>query len=402
MSCKKAWNREFLNNNFTKKFIEQDLKTRREDVLLDREMSMLPATQRYVEAEIKVEKLRDEALNLQKLIRDLQTQQHQIAYRINRLQNGYDDPEDNADGASTSNATEKESQRAAFVRACPVDGCKGFLSTQWKCGLCETWVCPDCHEIKGANKDAPHTCNQDLVATAKMLAKDSKPCPKCGAMCTKVDGCNQVFAMCCRTVFNWKTGQIETGAVHAPDYFRWLQRSGQHVPRNPLDIPCGGMPNAQEMVRAFRLGDTPTYNSLIHIYRIFVHIDRVEQHTYRPDNRERDPDFTNRDLRIKYMRNNIQKERFKVLLQQREKAREKKQEIYNVLQTAILASTDIFQRASRAAGRNGLMTLEINNILQELAELRNFINEGMSKISKRYSCMVPHITNEWGVVTSKE
>jgi len=128
----------------------------------------------------------------------------------------------------------------------------------------------------------------------------------------------------------------------------------------------------------------------------------VEQHTYRPDNRERDPDFTNRDLRIKYMRNNIQKERFKVLLQQREKAREKKQEIYNVLQTAILASTDIFQRASRAAGRNGLMTLEINNILQELAELRNFINEGMSKISKRYSCMVPHITNEWGVVTSKE
>lgn len=405
MSCRKVWNREVLASNFTKKFVDQDLKKRREDVLLDREFSMLPATQRFVEAEIKIEKLREEQANLAKLQGELQRQQHHINHRIYRLQAGYGDPDDKdanvntTGGASTS--AQPTTRNNTFIRACPVDGCRGFLSSQWKCGICETWSCPECHEVKGKTRDAEHTCKPECLETAKLLAKDSKPCPKCGSMCTKVDGCNQVFAMCCQTVFNWRTGQIEQGAIHAPDYYRWLQRNGQEIPRNPLDIPCGGLPNAQLLLRAIRAADETLYNQISHIYRMVLHIQRVEQYRYRPNPNE-DREEANRDLRIKYMRSKITKEKLKTLLQQREKAREKEQEIYNVLQTAVLAATDIFQRAVQKAERAPLAYTEVTEVSEELQELRAFVNEGMSKISSTYKCMTPRILENWNIKNMKD
>ena len=30
-----------------------------------------------------------------------------------------------------------KTERKAFIKRCPADDCRGFLSSQWKCGLCE-------------------------------------------------------------------------------------------------------------------------------------------------------------------------------------------------------------------------------------------------------------------------
>lgn len=80
-------------------------------------------------------------------------------------------------------------ERAKFVRQCPVSACRGFLSTAWKCGTCDTWACANCHEVKGATKDAPHTCNPDCVASARLLEKETRPCPKCASAIFKISGC---------------------------------------------------------------------------------------------------------------------------------------------------------------------------------------------------------------------
>ena len=63
-------------------------------------------------------------------------------------------------------------ERRAFVRACPYADCKGFLSTAWKCGLCEMWTCSECHEGRGPDRDAPHTCDPEHLETARMLERD--------------------------------------------------------------------------------------------------------------------------------------------------------------------------------------------------------------------------------------
>jgi len=42
---------------------------------------------------------------------------------------------------------------------------------------------------KGKERDAAHTCNEDAKATATLIRKETRPCPKCGEGISKVDGC---------------------------------------------------------------------------------------------------------------------------------------------------------------------------------------------------------------------
>ena len=110
-------------------------------------------------------------------------------------------------------------ERRAFIKNCPGTDCRGFLSTQWKCGLCNTKVCSKCHTVKDGDE---HTCNPDELATAEFLMKDTKPCPTCATAIHKIMGCDQMFCIVCHTAFDYKTNRIVHGNIHNPHYFEWL------------------------------------------------------------------------------------------------------------------------------------------------------------------------------------
>ena len=170
--CGREWTRQFISTVFTGVFLNGPLKSRREELLFDNERALLPATQPLVERAIQVEHGRREMAALNERIRELTIQTRTLATNIYRLEHNQD-----------------AVVRAEFVRACSAEGCRGFLSTQWKCGICEQWACPTCHVIKGDTRDAEHTCNPDDVATAALLASDTKNCPSCHMGIFKVDGC---------------------------------------------------------------------------------------------------------------------------------------------------------------------------------------------------------------------
>lgn len=136
--------------------------------------------------------------------------------------------------------------KAQFVRKCADPECNGFVSSRWKCGLCDKWTCSDCHEIKS---DDDHKCDPDTLATAKLLSKDTKGCPKCQIMISKIDGCDQMWCTQCHTAFSWKTGQIET-KIHNPHYYEWRRKNGG-LAREPGDIVCGNELN-HELSNAIR------------------------------------------------------------------------------------------------------------------------------------------------------
>jgi hypothetical protein len=171
--CAKEWTRKHVREIFTLVFINGPLREHREKVLFDKERALLPATQPIIEGRILATKIDKEVHILQKQISGINRQITELhvnkAQALNRKTNG--------------------NTRSAFVRACPDENCRGFLSSQWKCGICEKWTCPDCHIIKGYTRDADHTCNPDDVATAQLLAADTKPCPQCGTGIFKIDGC---------------------------------------------------------------------------------------------------------------------------------------------------------------------------------------------------------------------
>jgi hypothetical protein len=157
MACRKGWSREVLVDNFSQKFVSRTYKERREELLLEREKSMMPATQPYVETERRIRQLTAEIAtintevrketetwhrltqtplgplavahgvasefeasiirhktcqeqrkvlsNLALDIQHLEWQQNQLTWRLN------------------GNALESEKRQ--FVRACPYNGCKG-------------------------------------------------------------------------------------------------------------------------------------------------------------------------------------------------------------------------------------------------------------------------------------
>jgi len=148
------------------------LKKRREEILFDIERALLPATQPIVERHIIKERLQMRLDDIKRQTNELFMERHRIQMDIYRLHNN-----------------QVPAERVEFIKKCPDAECRGFLSSQWKCGLCEKWACSACHEIKGFTRDEPHECNPETVATVSLLANDTRPCPNCRTGIFKIDGC---------------------------------------------------------------------------------------------------------------------------------------------------------------------------------------------------------------------
>lgn len=196
--CGNGWERDFLDAEFTRSFRLTTYKEHRETVLKDRERSRLPATQddaaAYRNAVVMFDNSSQELKRLNAQIAELTAQQTLLEQRRNRarqITDSYGRLRMGEDGriAHVAAGRAPRAEAAAFVKPCPAPDCKGFLSTAWKCGLCNLYSCPECHELKGETRDAEHTCDADKVATVRLLARDSRNCPKCGVTITKLEGC---------------------------------------------------------------------------------------------------------------------------------------------------------------------------------------------------------------------
>ena len=118
--------------------------------------------------------MNDEYLKMKKLLNEMSQGVNQKRILIHRIKNGED--------------TEKE-ERNKFIMPCSAENCKGYLSCQYKCGVCKLFTCPDCFEIIGYSKDEPHECKEENVKSAEMIKKETKGCPKCGVRIFKIAGC---------------------------------------------------------------------------------------------------------------------------------------------------------------------------------------------------------------------
>jgi hypothetical protein len=215
-ACDRQWTRKFISANFTATFINKEFRPHLSTVQFELEKSLLPSSQITLELENRVSSMLEEERRLKAILEetrakltDISLEKDHLKSRIYRRYHGEED---------TPNANEK-SERSKFMRACPANDCRGYLSTQWKCGLCTKYTCPDCHEIRA---DADHTCDPSMLASAQAIAKDSKNCPNCSALIFRIEGCNHMFCTACHTGFDWKTGKLIRGSVGNPHYFEYM------------------------------------------------------------------------------------------------------------------------------------------------------------------------------------
>jgi len=380
------WGTDFMADAFTKKFINDDYKKHREDVLMEREKSMLVATMPQVENEKKLrvfnaelKSLKDKQAELKKLLEETKIKidiTHGQIWDIKYPQR------------RSSHANEPPVPK--FIRGCPAPNCKGFLDTNWKCAVCSVHVCNECHEIKKEPKEGAsdtHTCDPNNVETAKAIMKETRPCPKCAARIFKIDGCDQMWCTSCHTAFSWRTGAIEQNMIHNPHYFEYMRRTGGgQMPRANGDIPCGGFPNVQSVMRIFsRLKAPEKTDRLFYILRELLHIHAVVVPSFQIYN-ARDQ---NVDLRVLYILGEVQEADWKRKLQIREKHRVKCRDMRMILDTLIAVCVDIFQRVA-------VMTHveEVDGFMTELRAISEHVNECFVHHAKKYSAVTYFLNPE--------
>jgi hypothetical protein len=385
--CNREWTIKFLSEQFTATFLTKQYKPHREQIIFDQERALLPATQVFVENRIHAERIGEQIDAIQQKMHQLDLRRRRLVGQRYQLEHPSNDI---------------PNERRAFVRACPAPDCRGFLSTQWKCGLCEQWTCPHCNELKGGERDEDeHVCQPDNVASATLMRQDTKSCPTCGVGIFRIMGCDQMFCTQCHTAFSWRTGRIETN-IHNPHYFEWLQRQdagaggGGVVPRNPMEIRCGRLIDVyfvrglhREFTAKGAMSNDHKEQSgpVIAKCRSLNHLYAVELPRFRVD-----PVLNNQELRIKYMRNLITEEKFKTQLQRDNKKHRNKREIFDVIHMVNQMCTDILYRflddVQRADWNHEY------HIIDEIYPLLAYANECLMEIGRTYHSLPWKFTNE--------
>lgn len=374
VSCKKQFNDDFFFQNFSESFVKKKYKKHREQILFKMEESLLPETQPFVERIKRQNNLKIELLDIQKQMNELKEKQRKIKEQIMEL--------NDLDFEDVKDEDEKEK---IVVCPCPSNDCRGFLNSKYKCGICGIKACSECREIK----EKEHKCDQDTVKTVEELKKNCRNCPNCMTPIYKISGCDQMFCVKCKVAFDWKTGKIETGLIHNPHYFEYLQANGG-LPRNPHARECGGLVDYGSVFSVIRSLSDLHYSSIGDRYRNMLHIQEVtlrDLPTVMDNN-------SNRDLRIEYLMKKIDKEDFMKKLQKRDHDKTKFIEYRFIIEMYYNVSKDLLTKfiddCSGGYSYSEKYSENAQKFIEEELKIREYSNESIEKLKKKYGSRSIH------------
>lgn len=398
ISCKNEFTDDFLYDNFTKTFINNEYNEHIVNLLLEEEKALIPNTMNLVDNKREVRKMRLE-LNLLKSEKEYKLSE--LERKIIEITTEYD-PKitslNNLIYTMNSDNAPVNINNFKFEKKCIKNDCNGYLSTRWKCAVCEMYVCNLCHMEKLDN----HVCNQDDVDTVTQIKKDSKPCPKCQSLIFKIDGCNIMFCTQCATSFCWRTGEIKIREQdrHNPHYFQWLREKKNTVTttqqdNNCLDIGYGSLLEVFKRWNVFRhRGDkikdfdekcrllSSVKRNLDHIRDVYVH--PVQTNVF-------DINVKNR---IEFIMSEITQDEFHTKIRLMNKKNKKQTHINNVYNTFINASNDIIVNFVNTVPLKEFEghQKQFDVFVSEMINLIKYINESLLSVYKRYNNTVHYIS----------
>lgn len=394
MGCKKTWDSEYMDSVFPKAWMKREYRKHREKVLVDGEIARLPESQALVEnykiaaaLQDQLHAEKEERKMLLERIGHLDRSKWNISARIQRIR----DSRYQSDGRRYNALGQPESSSSSrqFIRPCPANDCRGFLSTAMKCGVCDLFACAKCFGVVGSNRDSAHTCDPNNVESATLIKKECRGCPSCGTMIYKIDGCDQMWCVLCRNAFSWRTGQpVRIGeTIHNPHYYAYLrsQSATGEIPRNPGDEPggnCGGgevrYPTIYQVENAIPVSErrTKERDILMSVHRAARHVElwecrRLAREGAAPDNY---------DLRLQYLLGDLDMENWKRMLLLREKRRVKEIALRHVYELYIGVTGDAFRA----------LVDRVKDVRQTVDDLRTisaFSQDCLDKVSKRFNCV---------------
>lgn len=379
MNCDKSWDLEFQYVNLGRSFVNGIYRKHRSAILLEKEKSRLPEAQQVIEREKKIEEInqlikrkRKEEDEAYTLYLEKQRETHRAQYERNSIESS------------------KRTKTEFIGQKCPMDDCNGFLSSGYKCPLCETRVCSKCFAIKDKKKKGEkdtHVCVKEDVESAEMIKKETKGCPRCHTRIYKIMGCSQMFCILCHTAFSWDTGKVVTGVIHNPHFFEWArQNNGGARVRNPGEVVCGGLPEYYlllSVVDGYRClaRVTDIYQGAAHIQDVIINSLR------RRVQREAD----NEDIRVKFLKREMDETALASVAMRRDTARQKALAMLHVME---LYSTVVIENINMIV--DGAYDEEkTEKAVDTIEKARIFCNEQFCRIANNFKTKVHYIDEEF-------
>ena len=271
-----------------------------------------------------------------------------------------------------------------FMVHCPKNGCRGFLSTGYKCGTCEAKVCPKCREILKKKED--HECDENKVKSVEAIKAETKPCPSCGVPIYKIDGCNDMWCWSCHIPFNYRTGRIDKTNTN-PHLWEWRRNHGGNEHHGTgLDMCGRSIRNIADVV-LFDYGYTNT--CVRHIFDTLIHTRDIVMRNYIGS----DPATVCSDLRVKYLSYEISEKEWARKTFLIHKKNEFNLEVRQALHVLVEAGTSILERMVDSGLKSAN---EIKRFRVELNNIKEYINKILFSICRRYgSSNKIYITDDW-------
>ena len=372
MSCKYAWDDEFVLTSVNKTYFHSNLKEQKKQRYFEVEKSKLAESQDAAKDFLNKEKCEKLCEEVEKENRELMRRVRENKAKI--VQITYD----------FSKKSKKE--RKAFIMRCQLSGCNGFISQSYKCELCENTTCSKCFEIQREG----HECKKEDIDTAELIKKDSRPCPTCATRISKIDGCPQMWCTNCHNAFDWNTGQKVVGTqIHNPHFYEYLKQVGNGViARNPGDVMCGGLPNPASLTAILSFYDAKTGEFLrynIHnIHRIIAHFHYEIGRNNQLNAFERRLEDAHVQLIIGRMSEGLFRDKIWTIYSKKNKVRVNTR----LLETVEMVGTDLLQRyfknIEKRLNTHTIIELTINMIKEfhAIIEYYNSLQEKKSKLFK--------------------
>lgn len=373
MNCRKVWNDDFIYSELSPKFLNKEYRTHMTGVIYDQEKSMLPETMVVLNNLKKAEKLKAKIIKLREKI---------LKY------------EEKIEELSNNKNNKEEIKKINIIKECPNEDCKGFLNNKLICGLCNTHLCSKCEKVKDEEEDDEHICNDDDMKTVKMKKSECKNCPNCSKITYKDGGCDQVWCPppCNNgigTAWRFSTGTIDIDRPHAPLYYEYQRRMNNGV-IPPVDqcMNVNELPFIWDLeVKLMRCDiSRQDKDKIFSIHRNLSHNKYIILPKYQTE--QRDNFEKNLDLRIKYLKDDIDEDRLKKTLILRHKASKKKQAIYDNIHMFINVSIDIFNTFMNSKSNKN----DINDMLNAFDNIRNYYNQNITSTLQRYNSKCTVIT----------
>ena len=420
MKCRHGWGQQFLVEKLNRSFMTKDYKEHRQKLLLEREISKMPETMdaadRHKRSQEHLEKADDISSQIKLLkehINTLKEEEWRHRNRSHRILRGKD----------------KTQEKRAFIMACPGEGCRGFLSTQYKCEICKIKTCPKCFEIMGPEGAAEeHTCLKENIQSAELIRKETKPCPSCGTRISKINGCDQMWCVNCHQAFSWNTGEIDNGTVHNPHFYQYERaaNNGEAI-RQAGDVLCGGLVGwgffrnqvLQELSYLSGLCDSFTEKTMIFdiqkkvrsLHRFMTHITHVTIDSLR--RKVRDLGNTEK-TRIRYILKEISKEELSTEVYKIDTNRRKLTEMLHIYELINVVGIEMFTTFvnmphGERHPRTNVVTPEgqrtylmgLHQELEKFDNLLHYCNMQFADISITYNCSVAQIMKTGNIYSKK-